>query len=221
MKIHKGADEAGLVAELLKNSPDDFQANLLHLFNDILYSGNFPSCWSRTLFQMLAKTARAQQPSDYRPIANIRLLYKTFAFMILGRIEALLEAHQPEEQHGFRQHRRKDDHLLTATLFLDKAWDKGIPVWIVSLDLSKVLDKVNWNALWFALCDRGVSDHLIWILHLIYSNQLEEVQGEHSNSSPFPIHAGVRQGCVLSPRLFCSVLQWGMSAWRQNAETRK
>ena len=210
MKIHKGADEAGLVAELLKNSPDDFQADLLHLFNDILYTGNFPSCWSRTLFQMLAKTARAQQPSDYRPIANIRLLYKTFAFMILGRIEALLEAHQPEEQHGFRQHRRMDEHLLTATLFLDKAWDKGIPVWIVSLDLSKAFDSVNWNALWLALRDHGVSDHLIWILQLIYSNQLGEVQGEHSNSSPFPIHAGVRQGCVLSPRLFCSVLQWGM-----------
>ena len=59
MKIHKGADEAGLVAELLKNWPDDFQANLLRLFNDILFTGNFPSCWSRTLFQMLAKTARA------------------------------------------------------------------------------------------------------------------------------------------------------------------
>ena len=84
--------------------------------------------------------------------------------LILGRIEALLEAHQPEEQHGFRQHRRMDEHLLTATLFLDKAWDKGIPVWIVSLDLSKAFDRVNWNALWLALRDHGVSDHLIWIL---------------------------------------------------------
>ena len=186
MKIHKGADEAGLVAELLKNSPDDFQADLLHLFHDILYTGNFPSCWSRTLFQMLAKTARAQQPSDYRPIANIRLLYKTFAFMILGRIEAQLEAHQPEEQHGFRKHRRMDEHLLTATLFSDKAWDKGIPVWIVSLDLSKAFDRVNWDALWLALHDHGISEHLVWILQLIYSNQSGEVQGEHSNSDLFP-----------------------------------
>ena len=32
MKIQKGAGEAGLVAELLKNSPDNFQADLLHLF---------------------------------------------------------------------------------------------------------------------------------------------------------------------------------------------
>ena len=108
------------MAELLKNSPADFQADLLRLFNDILYTGNFLSSWSRMFFQMLAKTARAQQPSDFRPIA----------------IEASLKAHQPEEQHGFRKHRRMDEHLLSATLFLDKAWDKGIPVWIVSLDLS-------------------------------------------------------------------------------------
>ena len=99
---------------------------------------------------MLAKTARAQQPFDFKPIANIRLLYKAsqvkssqvkssqvkssqvtpnarrraqckggggkeknmyvhtndmlykaFAFMILGHIEALPEAHQLEEQHSF------------------------------------------------------------------------------------------------------------------------
>ena len=125
------------------------------------------------------------------------------------------------ENIGFRKHRRMDEHLLTATLFLDKAWDKGIPVWIVSLDLSKAFDRANWNALWLALHDHGISDHLVWILQLIYANQLGEVQGEHSNSDPFPIHAGVRQGCVLSPRLFCSVLQWGMSAWRRNAETKR
>ena len=121
MKIHKGTDEGGLLAELLKNSPDDFQANLLRLFDDIPYTGNLPACWTRTLFQMLANTARAQQPSDFRPISNIRLLYKIFAFMIWVAWRDFLEAHQPEEQHGFRKHRWMDEHLLTATLFLDKA----------------------------------------------------------------------------------------------------
>ena len=43
MKIHKGVDEAGLVAELLKKSPDDFQADLLFAFvqsfSPLLWSG--------------------------------------------------------------------------------------------------------------------------------------------------------------------------------------
>ena len=37
---------------------------------------------------------------------------------------------------------------------------------------------------------------------------------------PFPIYAGVRQRCALSPHFFCSVLQRGMSVWRHNAETK-
>ena len=36
------------------------------------------------------------------PIANIRLMYETFAYLILGRSEEPLEHAQPEEQHGFR-----------------------------------------------------------------------------------------------------------------------
>ena len=73
--------------------------------------------------------------------------------MILARIEALLEAHQPQEQHGF---------------------------------LSKAFDKANWNALWFALRDHGISDNPVSILQLIYTNQLGEVQGEHKTAILFP-----------------------------------
>jgi len=58
------------------------------------------------------------------------------AYLILGRIEHTLDTYQPEEQHGFRSKYRLEEHLLTAKLFLDKATAHGIPVWLVSLDLS-------------------------------------------------------------------------------------
>ena len=38
--------------------------------------------------------------------------------------------------------------------------------------------------------------------------------GDWGRSREFSITAGVRQGCVLSPRLFCCVLQWAMDRWR-------
>ena len=37
-------------------------------------------------------------------------------------------------------------------------------------------------------------------------------------SHEFDICGGVRQGCVLSPRLFCSVLQLAMGRWRNQVE---
>ena len=112
---------------------------------------------------MLPKKRRPLHLADFRPIANIRSLYKTFAYLLLGRLEHFLEAGQPEEQHGFRPGRRLEEHLVTANLVLDKADAVGIPVWIVSLDLSKAFDRVHWPALWTALVDEGIPVHLVWI----------------------------------------------------------
>ena len=49
-------------------------------------------------------------------------------------------------------------------------------VWIISLDLSKAFDKVNWETLWAALMQHGVSKHLVWILQCIYSGQSGKVR---------------------------------------------
>ena len=62
---------------------------------------------------------------------------------MLGRIEATLEAGQPEEQHGFRAQRRIEEHLLTTDFVLDKTLALDVPVWIVNLDSSKTFDKVK------------------------------------------------------------------------------
>ena len=71
-----------------------------------------------------------------------------------------LDTHQPEEQHGFRSKYRLEEHLHTANLFLDKATAHGIPVWLVSLDLSIAFDRVHWPTLWSALRAEGISDHM-------------------------------------------------------------
>ena len=135
---------------------------------------------------------------------------------MLSRIEALLEARQPEEQHGFRQNRRLEEHLLTTNMVIDTSRAVGLPIWVLSLDLSKAFDRVDWKALWAALRDRGISPHMIWIIQRLYSEQVGQVSTPTESSKEFPIKAGVRQGCVLSPRLFCAVLKWAMHDWKQS-----
>ena len=91
-------------------------------------------------------------------------------------------------------------------MVLDKADAAGIPVWIIGLDLSKAFARVHWPALWTALVDEEIPIHLVWILQCVYFRQCGEVVGD--------IGGATRQGCVLNPRLFCSVLQWPMREWR-------
>ena len=71
----------------------------------------------------------------------------------------VLEAKQLEEQHGFRPSRRLEEHLLTANLLLEKTAAAGIPVWVVSLDLSKAFDRVHWPTWSETLPEPGVPEH--------------------------------------------------------------
>ena len=91
---------------------------------------------------MCAKFRNAKLPSNFWPIATVRRLYKIFTHMVLAQVEPVLEASQPEKQHGFRCGRRLGEHLVSANLMIDKLLAVGKPFWIVSLDLSKAFDRV-------------------------------------------------------------------------------
>ena len=93
---------------------------------------------------------------------------------------------------------------------IDKLLVVGKPVWIVSVDLPKAFDRVNWSKLWAALIAHGVSQHLVWIIQCFYWKQEGCVKGDTDMSNCFPINSGVRQGCVWSLKLFSSVKQWAM-----------
>ena len=54
-KSNQAADENGLVAELLKYAPIEYLELLLNSFNTILFHGNTPSTWHKTIFKMSAK----------------------------------------------------------------------------------------------------------------------------------------------------------------------
>ena len=112
----------------------------------------------------------------------------------------LCEHHANEEQHAFRGGYRLEEHLLTAETFAAKMREQNLAIWAVSLDLSKAFDRVDWQSLWQALRANGISSHMIWVLQTLYQKQSGQVQGKTEISREFDMLAGVRQGCVLSPR---------------------
>ena len=48
----------------------------------------------------------------------------------------------------------------------------------------------------------GISDHLTCLLRNLYAGQEAAVRTKHGKTDWFQIEKGVRQGCILSPRLF-------------------
>ena len=64
----------------------------------------------------------------------------------------------------------------------------------------------------------GFSEHCIWLLQHIYDQQIGEVVGEWGRNRNFAITAGVKQGCVLSPRLFSATLEWALRSWKNASQ---
>ena len=95
----------------------------------MLARGIVPDEWKRAVFKMLGKIAHATTVSGFKPIACLRLFYKLFSYLVLGRIEDTLEHAQPEEQHGFRSGRRLEEHVVTANIVFQKTLAVGIPIW--------------------------------------------------------------------------------------------
>ena len=54
---------------------------------------------------------------------------------------------------------------------------------------------------------------------MIAVTQRGQVATDTAESREFDNHREVRQGCVLSPRLFCSVLEWALNKWRTRVRT--
>ena len=133
------------------------------------------------------------------------------------RIEAQLESTQPEEQHGFRTGKRVEEYLVTTRMLFDKLLRANLRIWIISLDLSKAFGRVSWPALWPALSQLALSNQ-IWMLQNFYRNREGRVFANDVCSRLFRIRGGVRQGCVLSHRLFNSVLEMAMACWRSSVE---
>ena len=82
---------------------------------------------------------------------------------------------------------------------------------MASLDLRKAFDRVDWNSLLRALDAHDLPFEYQALTGLLYRDQV----GIVPQTEAFPIKQVVRQGDVLSPTLFISVLERVFRKWKQ------
>ena len=75
------------------------------------------------------------------------------------------------------------------------------------MDYAKAFNCVDHNKLWkilkeMGIPDQGIPDHLTCFLRKLYAGQEATVRTGHGTTDWFQIGKGIRQGCILSSRLF-------------------
>ena len=100
------------------------------------------------------------------------------------------------------------DRILALRVLTERRREFRQGLLATFVDLCKVFDSVNRDALWRILGLRGVPPKLIDLISERYSGTVSAVRYGDTISDLFPVVTGVRQGCVLAPTLFSTCLDW-------------
>ncbi len=76
------------------------------------------------------------------------------------------------------------------------------------VDFASAFDSVDRDSLWRIMAADGISPKRLRLMKAYYSSTKMKVRASGSDSMPFEIRSGVRQGCTLSPTLFNYIIDW-------------
>ena len=202
LKVNKATGPDNIPTECLKALDD---ANILHLTslcNHIYKSGHIPDELVRSVFIRIPKKANAMECGEYRTISLMSHVMKVILRIILHRNENKIEKEIDASQTGFRPKMGTREGIFNLKIIIDNYLEVHKPVFICFIDYSKAFDRVYHEEIVNCLKKIYIDEADIQIIQTLYWNQEACIRFDDGVSQCFPIKRGVRQGCVLSPKLF-------------------
>ena len=121
--------------------------------------------------------------------------------ILQARLQQYVNRELPDVQAGFRKGRGTRDQIANIHWIMQKQ-ESSRKTSICFIDYAKTFDCVDHNKLWEILKEMGIPDHLTCLVRNLYAGQEATVRTGHGTTHWFQTGKGVRQGCILSPRLF-------------------
>ena len=170
---------------------------LANIYSIIIATSTIPEIFQKSIIIPILKksTLDANTPTNYRPICLSSVHTKLVEHVIMP------EDNVSKNQFGFRKGRGT---LFATSLLNDVAsysTAQGSSLYVCSLDAEKCFDSIWHPGLLYKLMH--VIPDVEWLfLYHWYLQSFAQVRWEKNLSKEFQISKGMKQGSMLSPRLF-------------------
>ena len=185
--------EDGITYPMMRASPH-LKYFLLEFFNFCIQHSWFPDEWKTAIVTLIPKKANPS-PLDYRPIALLSCICKTFSGLMCKRIQTFGEEKKLfcDAQVGFRYDCQTRDNILPLMECIYRAKKEKSPLSVLFIDFAKAYDQVPFELI-NSVCSRTLGPQSTKLIKQYLSGGRAKLRTSLGTVEPFPIRRGVRQG---------------------------
>lgn len=181
-------------------------------------SKTMPKDWKIAVITPIHKKGDTMKCSNYRGISLLCVCYKIYERIIEERLRAVLEPTFLDTQAGFRTSRSTQDWIFVLKQLEEKVMRTNENIYACTIDLEKAFDSVPREKIWNILRAREIDKDTLEAVKSMYNETLNVVRIGGNTTNSFETSIGVRQGGILSPLLFITLMD--ELAREVKAETR-
>ena len=166
-----------------------------------------PECLAARIVLLPKSSAAAPAASQFRPISLLNTDYKIWAKAVTLRVLKVIPHLCRPSQTGFVPARSILHNLTFNRDCVEYVKRKGGRVVMLFLDFEKAYDRVSWSFRDKVMQRLGFPGSLLNTLATFYRDAPIQLDINGELGAAFYATRGVRQGCPLSPSLFCLYIE--------------